>query len=280
MGDQAKRRGIFAESPAIPAATLAASAVSTSAQSVASTFPYPNNQTRRNPMTTLQTAARSLITISVVALLAVMSAHGQGGTTLSANIPFTFEAGSKSLPPGTYRFRVELGQGQVEVSGAEGGGAFMRIITPISGFSVFRDAGLVFNTVEGKHVLAEIWIPGEDGVLLSTTSKQHGHEMVIAVISGPAPDLSGKEIFEHTCARCHGPKGQGNPAADKFFKTPVPRLDSAYVQSKSDEELKDIISHGRRNMDPVRIKQTSVQHLLDPSSVEAVISYVRTLKQP
>jgi len=103
---------------------------------------------------------------------------------------------------------------------------------------------------------------------------------VIAVLSGASPNLSGKAVFERTCAKCHGPNGQGNPAADKFFKTPVPRLDSAYVQSKSDEELKDIISHGKRNMDPVRMGQATVQHLLDPRSVDAVVSYVRTLKQP
>ena len=116
-------------------------------------------------------------------------------------------------------------------------------------------------------------------MLVDTTPKQHTVDRVIAVISGATPNLSGKAVFERTCARCHGPKGQGNPAADKFFKTPVPKLDSAYVQSKSDAELKDVISNGRRNMDPVRVGQASVQHLLDSQSVDAVISYVRTLKQ-
>jgi mono/diheme cytochrome c family protein len=97
---------------------------------------------------------------------------------------------------------------------------------------------------------------------------------------GAAPNLSGKGVFERTCARCHGPQGKGNPAADKFFQTPIPRLDSASVQTKSDQELKDIISYGRRQMDPVRMRQAAVQHLLDPESVDAVISYGRTLKQP
>jgi hypothetical protein len=230
-------------------------------------------------MTTPQTVARNLVTFSALTLLAVVSVHGQTRTTLSANVPFAFEAGGKLLAAGTYQFRVEVADRKVVVNGAGGGGAFMRIITPLTGFSVFSDAGLVFNNFEGKHVLAEIWIPGHEGVEVSTTRKQHVR-MMIAVMSGGGPNLSGKEIFEHTCAQCHGPNGQGNPAADKFFKTPVPRLDSAYVQSKSDEELREIITHGRRHMQPVQIKQASVQHLLDPKSVEAVISYVRTLKQP
>jgi hypothetical protein len=33
-------------------------------------------------------------------------------------------------------------------------------------------------------------------------------------------------------------------------------------------------------MDPVRMGQATVQHLLDPQSVDAVIGYVRTFKQP
>jgi mono/diheme cytochrome c family protein len=103
---------------------------------------------------------------------------------------------------------------------------------------------------------------------------------VIAVVSGTTPNLSGKQVFQSTCVRCHGPNGKGNPAADKFFQTEVPRLDSAYVQAKSDDELKDIISHGRRKMDPVRVGQATVQHLLEPASVDAVIAYVRTFKQP
>lgn len=108
--------------------------------------------------------------------------------------------------------------------------------------------------------------------------KKHTYETVMAVVSGASPNLSGKKIFDQTCARCHGVEGKGNPAADAFFKTPVPRLDSKMVQAKSDADLKDIISHGKRMMDPVREGQASLQHLLYPDSVDAVIRYVRTLK--
>jgi mono/diheme cytochrome c family protein len=116
-------------------------------------------------------------------------------------------------------------------------------------------------------------------VVVTATPKEHPHEMVIAVVSGAAPKMSGKEVFERTCARCHGPQGKGNPAADKFFQTQIPRLDSAYVQAKSDQELRDVISHGRRNMDPVRMGQATLQHLLYPELVDAVIRYVRTFKK-
>jgi len=230
-------------------------------------------------MKTLKMTARNLTIVSVLILLAVTSAHGQTGKALSANVPFSFEAGGTSLPAGTYQFKFHVSERSLVISGAKGE-TNLQIIAQLAGASLFKDTGLVFDVFEGRHVLSEVWIPGEGGVLVNNTLEKHTSEMVIAVVSGAVPKLSGKEIFERTCARCHGPNGKGNPAADAFFHTPVPRLDSAYIQGKTNAELKDIISHGRRQMDPVRMGQATLQHLLDPGSVDAVISYVRTFKQP
>jgi cytochrome c5 len=222
--------------------------------------------------------ARNLAPIGFLCLLTVASAQGQSG--LRANVPFAFEAGGKALPPGQYQFKLPAHEPVLEVSSPTQVLARLHIITQLGRSSFTMDAGLVFDTFEGHHVLSEVWMPGQDGLLVHSTSKQHTHEMVVAMGSGAMAHLPGKTVFERTCARCHGAAGKGNPAADRFFQTPVPKLDSAYVQSKSDAELKDIISHGKNKMDPVRIGQATVQHLLDPDSVDAVISYLRTLKQP
>jgi len=231
-------------------------------------------------MTTLLAAVRGVTAIGVLIVLAVMSAYGESSSVLRAKVPFPFEAKGKSLPPGEYQFNVSIADSSVLITGANNVNVILHVITQIRGFSPYRDTGLVFDTFEDRHVLSEIWIPGQDGVLVSFTPKQHSHEMVIALISGTAPNLSGKQIFERSCARCHGENGGGNPAADKFFKTAVPKLTSTYVQSKSDQDLKEIISQGKGMMDPVRLGQASVQHLLSAESVDAVISYLRTLKQP
>jgi cytochrome c553 len=228
----------------------------------------------------LQFTFRNFTAISVLSLLAAASAHGQTGIVLRANVPFGFEAGGQSLPAGAYQFKLRSGERSLLLSGAKSGELRLPILTTLAGESLFAEAGLVFDTFGTRHVLSEVWIPGKDGVLVSSTPKGHAHERVIAVVSGTTPNLSGKQVFQSTCVRCHGPNGKGNPAADKFFQTEVPRLDSAYVQAKSDDELKDIISHGRRKMDPVRVGQATVQHLLEPASVDAVIAYVRTFKQP
>jgi len=91
--------------------------------------------------------------------------------------------------------------------------------------------------------------------------------------------ISGKTAFDLTCSRCHGPAGMGDKRADKFFNTTIPRLGSAAVQSKSDAELKEIITKGSRAMDPVEVDESGFRHRLPPQSVDAVIAFVRTLKQ-
>ena len=45
--------------------------------------------------------------------------------------------------------------------------------------------------------------------------------------------VSGKAAYNLTCGRCHGTDGKGDERADKFFKTTIPRLNSADVQGKS-----------------------------------------------
>lgn len=97
-----------------------------------------------------------------------------------------------------------------------------------------------------------------------------------------AEDNPGKAIFEKTCKTCHGPDGKGDAAADKFYQVRIPRLNSAYVQQKSDEELKEIITKGRRKMKPVQPVQPGrpvAEHKLKSEWTDSVISYVRTLKK-
>jgi len=229
-------------------------------------------------MKTLLMTARNLTTISVLSLLVAASAQGQAGTVLSANVPFSFEAGGTSLPAGTYQFKFRPSEQSLVISNAQAGETKLHVMAQLAGASLFKDTGLVFDAFEGHHVLSEVWIPGEGGVLVNAAPKRHPHEVVVAMVSGTEPKLSGKEVYLRTCVRCHGPHGAGNPAADKFFQVPIPRLNSTQVQAKSDQELRDIITQGRRNMDPVRMGRGSLQHLLDPGAVVAVINYLRTFK--
>ncbi|MDR3674619.1 MAG: cytochrome c, partial [Acidobacteriota bacterium] len=110
--------------------------------------------------------------------------------------------------------------------------------------------------------------------------KSHPHE-VILLSDGMDQNrsVSGKVAYEQTCMRCHGATGKGDKNADKFFNVTIPRLSSAEVQSKSDDELKEIITKGSRAMAPVEIDESGFRHRLPPQDVDAVIAFVRTLKQ-
>jgi mono/diheme cytochrome c family protein len=100
------------------------------------------------------------------------------------------------------------------------------------------------------------------------------------VLPARAAELPGKAIFQRTCKNCHGPEGKGNPTVDSFWKLKIPRLNSKYVQQKSDAELKKIITGGIRKMEPVRLDAPTAPHRpkLNPEQVDDVIAYVRTLK--
>ena len=100
---------------------------------------------------------------------------------------------------------------------------------------------------------------------------------VLFVASGsfaawPAGDASaGKEVFLKKCKTCHGEDGQGNQGMAKLLKTTITPLDANEVQSKSDAELKKIITEGKDKMKPVK----------DVSGVDLdnVIAFVHSLKK-
>lgn len=103
---------------------------------------------------------------------------------------------------------------------------------------------------------------------------------LVTIAPACADKLPGKAVFEKTCKNCHGPEGKGNPTASSFWKVKIPRLDSRYVQQKSDEEIRKIITGGIRKMEPVRMDTPSAPHRgkLTPAEVDEAIAYVRTLK--
>ena len=80
----------------------------------------------------------------------------------------------------------------------------------------------------------------------------------------------GKAIFGTKCKGCHGADGQGNPAIAKMMKVTMHPLGSAEVQSKSDAELKKIITEGTGKMKA----QT-----LTAKQADDVVAYLRTLKK-
>jgi mono/diheme cytochrome c family protein len=100
-----------------------------------------------------------------------------------------------------------------------------------------------------------------------------------AVASSPVE--SGKAVFKNSCVYCHGEGGEGNPAADNFWKMKIPRLNTEYIRSKSDAELTNVILNGKRKMPPAMAGKPETQHRtkVKAEQVPDLIAYVRTLKR-
>jgi hypothetical protein len=201
---------------------------------------------------------------------------GQTGPAVRTDVPYEFALGSRVLPAGTYTFSVtNVG---LQVRSANGEALHANILTRLGGPADFlRDGSLVFDKTDGHRVLSEVWIPGSDGILVHSLPKGHKHDLLMFPVSQNLTD-SGSAAFDRTCAKCHGPGGQGDERADKFFSVKLPRLNSPEVQAKSDAELRAIITTGSRAMAPVEVDEAGFRHRLPTQSVDAVIAYVRTLK--
>jgi cytochrome c5 len=223
--------------------------------------------------------AKRLLAFGLFTFLAVGPVFGQAHS-LKADVPYSFNVGSKVLPAGTYTFSMPTDNpAWIEVQPATGSALRARIVTRLGGPTQFQDGSLVFDKTDSTRVLSEVWIPGADGILVHAMPKGHTHDILMSSGSAPGANLNGKQAFDRTCAKCHGLDGGGAPGADKFFDTAIPRLNSAAVQSKSDAELKEIITTGRRGMPPVETDEGGYRHRIPADLVDSVIAYVRTLKK-
>ncbi len=104
---------------------------------------------------------------------------------------------------------------------------------------------------------------------------------VVLLAPAAAEEHPGKKLYDKTCRGCHGPEGTGSQAADKLYKTKIPRLNSAEVQAYSDQELAGIIMGGKGKMASVRLGTPQNPHgrKFTGDEIEEVIAYVRTLKK-
>jgi cytochrome c5 len=228
-----------------------------------------------------QMKTRSAIAIRLMAFIFVTSlavAPAFGQFLARAEIPYEFTLDSKVLPAGTYTFSVISSGLRVQSAGGQVFGA--PIVSRLSGPAQFlREGTLVFDKTGGGHILSEVWMPRLDGILLRSTPINHTYEVLLISALNDNSKVSGKAAYDQTCGRCHGPAGKGDEKADKFFKVTIPRLRSAEVQGKSDSELREIITKGTSTMPPVEIDDSGFRHRLPPQLMDAVIAYVRTLKQ-
>ncbi len=113
---------------------------------------------------------------SLAVLFFVTAAHAQSdGQRTTANIPFEFTFGSISLPEGQYDFlRTGAGGNIVQVRGVDGHSRFTLALASIQENGFPEKSTLKFATVDGRHVLVQIW----NGRTATGTEFRYGHTSV------------------------------------------------------------------------------------------------------
>jgi len=81
----------------------------------------------------------------------------------------------------------------------------------------------------------------------------------------------GNQIYQQRCALCHGPNGKGDgPAAAGLNPKPRNHTDAAYMNSRTDAQLLDVIHNGKGNM-------PAWKNVLTEREMKAVLIHVRSL---
>lgn len=121
---------------------------------------------------------RLLVLLAALVVMSYGLAYAQTGTV---KIDFPFMAGSKMLQPGMYTVTMP-NDNSIAFEGP-GGKAIMLVMTQLGRHD--QDTGLevVFDVVDGKYLLSEVWFPEHDGFLLLSTKQAHKH----AVVGGSNP---------------------------------------------------------------------------------------------
>jgi hypothetical protein len=103
---------------------------------------------------------------------------------VSAEIGFPFVAGGKEMAAGKYTVRLtEERERMLVLMGPGGLQVIMPIITTLGRHDKDPDAEFVFDKIDGKAVLSEVWMPSKDGLLLVASKGRHEH----AVVGGSNP---------------------------------------------------------------------------------------------
>jgi mono/diheme cytochrome c family protein len=85
------------------------------------------------------------------------------------------------------------------------------------------------------------------------------------------PVAHGKQVYEARCVLCHGPEGKGDgPASAALNPKPRNHTDGAYMNSRTDEQLLDVIHNGKGAM-------PAWKGVLSEQEMQDVLKFVRTL---
>ncbi len=117
--------------------------------------------------------------ISLLTILAVVGSFGAiaqvGGPLVYADVPFSFVAGTKTLPAGQYVFESSNNDLEMKVRNQKTGETvFVPVLTRL-GQRSSNEAEVVFDVAANEHYLAEIHVSAVDGFAFKAAPGKHTH---------------------------------------------------------------------------------------------------------
>ena len=118
--------------------------------------------------------------MSLLALLAVTAGYAQNQLMIAGKVSFPFMVGTKTLPAGQYDFVYDSTSRAIRVVSAGKNMALAPVVTRLSRaiHTSPKDSHIVFDKIGETYLLSEIWVPGIDGYMLSSTKGEHEHAVV------------------------------------------------------------------------------------------------------
>ena len=126
---------------------------------------------------------RAFVTVAALVVAFVAGVAMASAQTITVEIGFPFVAGGKDMIAGKYAVEVPPGGGPVVLTSASGISGLMPVITTLGRHDLDKGAEFVFDKIDGKMVLSEVWLPERDGFLVLATKAPHQH----AVVGGSNP---------------------------------------------------------------------------------------------
>lgn len=124
----------------------------------------------------------SFVAAAMVFQLGSGLAQAQSSQKVVAQIAFPFVAGTKDMPAGKYVIEVS-DAGPIMLIGPGGVRAVLPVISSLGRHDQDPDSEFVFDKIDGKSILSEIWLPKKDGLLLLANKAPHEH----VVLGGSNP---------------------------------------------------------------------------------------------
>ena len=129
---------------------------------------------------------------------AIVAAAAAAQAQVNVSVPFKFEAGGKSFPPGEYSVELKP-DGAIGLRPAQNGVELVisaketlkrttgKVEQPELVFDMVGNFEPSFSEYVTDYLLSEVWLPGADGVVVLTTSGKHDHRTVTGRVVLPKP---------------------------------------------------------------------------------------------